>query len=68
MGHKRALREEGGTFLFVPWGGTLCSMGWNTLFHGEEYWIPLVAISDRDASSLPKGYHSSGFITFLTLI
>ena len=22
---------------FVPWGGTLCSMGWNTLFHGVEH-------------------------------
>ena len=25
---------------FVPWGGTLCSMGWNTLFHGVEHFVP----------------------------
>ncbi len=26
--------------LFVPWGGTKCSMGWNKVFHGVEQNVP----------------------------
>jgi len=25
---------------FVPWGGTICSMPWNILFHRVEHFIP----------------------------
>ncbi len=35
---------EGGTFLFVPPHGTLCSMPWNILFHPMEHLIPFIPI------------------------
>ncbi len=39
-------------------------MGWNDLFHGVEYKIPLVVIYDWDASSLPKDINESVYNTF----
>ena len=52
---------------FVPWHGTFYSIGWNNLFHRVKNMIPLLAIFNQDASSLPKNNYQSGeTTTFLT--